>query len=98
MFSTLQTGFFRLLLQVIACTEPVWEGEFREEDVAALYLAADAALVSTVFDGLNLFPYEFTASQRPDDPASLIISEFMGCSRSLSGAIRVNPWYALFCS
>ena len=64
--------------------------------MAALYLAADAALVSTVFDGLNLFPYEFTASQRPDDPAALVISEFMGCSRSLSGAIRVNPWSASF--
>ena len=24
--------------------------------------------------------------------AALILSEFMGCYRSLSGALRVNPW------
>mmetsp|Transcript_19949 Transcript_19949/g.32453 ORF Transcript_19949/g.32453 Transcript_19949/m.32453 type:complete len:967 (+) Transcript_19949:149-3049(+) len=58
----------------------------------AYYRAADAALVSTFWDGLNLVPYEFTASQDPERPGVLILSEFMGCSRSLSGALMVNPW------
>ncbi len=62
------------------------------EEIVALYSAADAALISTFWDGLNLIPYEFTASQPAETPGVLILSEFMGCTRSLSGAIRVNPW------
>jgi len=62
------------------------------EETVAIYRCADAALISTFWDGLNLVPYEFTASQDPERPGVLIISEFMGCSRSLSGALMVNPW------
>ena len=29
---------------------------------------------------------------RSGKTSSLIISEFVGCSPSMSGAIRVNPW------
>jgi trehalose-6-phosphate synthase len=62
-----------------------------------LYSAADVAIISTFFDGLNLIPFECTASQGPHGstsrgPAMLVISEFMGCSRSLNGVLRVNPW------
>lgn len=31
-------------------------------------------------------------ADRSDKTSSLIISEFVGCSPSMSGAIRVNPW------
>lgn len=31
-------------------------------------------------------------SQKEDHPGALIVSEFMGCSRSLSGVLRVNPF------
>eukprot|EP00475_Leptophrys_vorax_P020534 TRINITY_DN28121_c0_g1_i1.p1 TRINITY_DN28121_c0_g1~~TRINITY_DN28121_c0_g1_i1.p1 ORF type:complete len:914 (-),score=227.25 TRINITY_DN28121_c0_g1_i1:77-2797(-) len=62
------------------------------EELVALYQSADVGLFSTFWDGLNVCPYEFTASQDNESPASLIISEFMGCSRSLSGAASVNPW------
>jgi trehalose-6-phosphate synthase len=48
--------------------------------------------MSTFWDGLNLAPYEYTASQDSKDPGALVLSEFMGCTRSLSGVIRVNPW------
>lgn len=58
----------------------------------ALHVASHAAVISTFWDGLNLAPYEFTASQNSDDPGALVLSEFMGCSRSLSGVLRVNPW------
>jgi len=57
----------------------------------ALYRACSVGLISTFWDGLNVGPYEFRAAQ-DDSPGSLIISEFMGCSRSLSGVQRVNPW------
>jgi trehalose 6-phosphate synthase/phosphatase len=59
----------------------------------ALNIASELAVVSLFWDGLNLFPYEYTACQDEKDPGSLIISKFMGCSRSLSGLIRVNPWH-----
>lgn len=62
------------------------------KDVVALFAASDVALVSTFWDGLNLMPYEYTAAQPADNPGALIISEFMGCSRSLNGVLRVNPW------
>jgi len=62
------------------------------EEQVAWYRASHVAVVSTFWDGLNLMPYEWTASQDSSDPGALIISEFMGCSRSLNGVLRVNPW------
>jgi len=62
------------------------------EQLVAYYRCAQVAIISTFWDGLNLIPYEYTASQRRESPGALIISEFMGCSRSLSGVVRVNPW------
>mmetsp|Transcript_14574 Transcript_14574/g.22116 ORF Transcript_14574/g.22116 Transcript_14574/m.22116 type:complete len:903 (+) Transcript_14574:85-2793(+) len=66
--------------------------ELGVNEAVAIYCSADAALISTFWDGLNLAPYEFTASQKVERPGVLILSEFMGCARSLSGALRVNPW------
>ncbi len=34
----------------------------------------------------------FIMCQEDNKQAAMIISEFTGCSRSLSGAFRVNPW------
>ena len=62
------------------------------EEQVAWYRASHVAVVSTFWDGLNLMPYEYTACQDVADPGALIISEFMGCSRSLNGVLRVNPW------
>ncbi|CAI9266202.1 unnamed protein product [Lactuca saligna] len=57
-----------------------------------------------VRDGMNLTPYEYIVCRQgvsgsDPDPDSgglkksmLVVSEFIGCSPSLSGAIRVNPW------
>lgn len=61
-------------------------------ELVAYYRSAHVGLISTFWDGLNLIPYEFTACQDEQNPAALIVSEFMGCSRSLSGVLRVNPW------
>jgi len=73
----------------------------------ALMSVADCAVVTATRDGMNLLPYEYiTCRQGPVDVAkgtgelhlpaprrsSLIMSEFVGCSSSLSGAFRVNPW------
>ncbi|XP_062193565.1 probable alpha,alpha-trehalose-phosphate synthase [UDP-forming] 9 [Phragmites australis] len=73
---------------------------------AAYYAAADCCVVSAVRDGLNRIPYFYTvcreegpaaaAAENGDSAAqrtsAVVVSEFVGCSPSLSGAIRVNPW------
>lgn len=57
----------------------------------ALYSVCDALLLTPIRDGLNLIPYEYIVST-PQGKGQLILSEFTGCSRALSSAVRVNPW------
>jgi trehalose 6-phosphate synthase/phosphatase len=61
-------------------------------DAVAYFNASDVCIVSQFWDGLNLLPFEYTVSQNESNPGALIISEFMGCSRTLNGVLRVNPW------
>ncbi|CAH9108269.1 unnamed protein product [Cuscuta europaea] len=67
----------------------------------AYYAVAECCIVNAVRDGMNLVPYKYIVcrqgssgiksdSARPT--STLVVSEFIGCSPSLSGAIRVNPW------
>ncbi|CAI9278796.1 unnamed protein product [Lactuca saligna] len=72
----------------------------------AYYVTAECCLVTAVRDGMNLIPYEYIISRQgtnnldkvlglePSTPkkSMLVVSEFIGCSPSLSGAVRVNPW------
>mmetsp|Transcript_34490 Transcript_34490/g.97716 ORF Transcript_34490/g.97716 Transcript_34490/m.97716 type:complete len:872 (+) Transcript_34490:312-2927(+) len=66
----------------------------------AYYSIADVVVVTALRDGMNLVPYEYIVSRQGPDGAvapekrhsMLVVSEFVGCSPSLSGAIRVNPW------
>ncbi|KAL5544241.1 hypothetical protein UlMin_008025 [Ulmus minor] len=72
----------------------------------AYYYLAECCIVNAVRDGMNLIPYKYTVSRQgspkldealkasSDSPRTsmLVVSEFIGCSPSLSGAIRVNPW------
>ncbi|MCO5604017.1 hypothetical protein L7F22_058174 [Adiantum nelumboides] len=72
----------------------------------AFYTVAECCIVTAVRDGMNLIPYEyivgrqgcekldarFASVNEPPKKSLLVISEFIGCSPSLSGAIRVNPW------
>ncbi|OWM73332.1 probable alpha,alpha-trehalose-phosphate synthase [UDP-forming] 7 [Punica granatum] len=70
----------------------------------AYYSIAECVVVTAVRDGMNLTPYEYIAcrqglsdseahlSNSGPKKSMLVISEFIGCSPSLSGAIRVNPW------
>lgn len=68
---------------------------------AAFYAIAECCIVNAVRDGMNLVPYKYTVCRQgslalDSDPwqrrSVIIVSEFIGCSPSLSGAIRVNPW------
>ncbi|KAF5443182.1 hypothetical protein F2P56_035763 [Juglans regia] len=73
---------------------------------SAYYAVAECCIVSAVRDGMNLVPYKYIVCRqgtpymdeamgiKSDSPRTsmLVVSEFIGCSPSLSGAIRVNPW------
>ncbi|CAM8998176.1 unnamed protein product [Rhodiola kirilowii] len=69
---------------------------------AAYYTIAECVVVNAVRDGMNLTPYEYivcrqgtnqsTSESSGPKKSMIVVSEFIGCSPSLSGAIRVNPW------
>lgn len=73
---------------------------------SAYYAMAECCIVNAVRDGMNLVPYKYIICRngsphideakgvKQDSPRTsmLVVSEFIGCSPSLSGAIRVNPW------
>ncbi|XP_047321709.1 probable alpha,alpha-trehalose-phosphate synthase [UDP-forming] 10 [Impatiens glandulifera] len=63
----------------------------------AYYAVAECCIVNAVRDGMNLVPYKYIVCRQGmmDDKrrtSMIVVSEFVGCSPSLSGAIRVNPW------
>jgi trehalose 6-phosphate synthase/phosphatase len=74
----------------------------------AYYHIAECCIVTAVRDGMNLIPYEYIVCRQSTPEldhmqglsndakcpkrSMLIVSEFIGCSPSLSGAVRVNPW------
>ena len=60
------------------------------EEMAAMYLAADVMLVTSLRDGMNLVAKEFVAAC-VDDRGALVLSEFTGAADELSGALLVNP-------
>ncbi|XP_009788844.1 putative alpha,alpha-trehalose-phosphate synthase [UDP-forming] 11 [Nicotiana tabacum] len=82
-------------------------GPVSTQDKIAHYAISECVVVNAVRDGMNLVPYEYTVSRQSSDnldkalgidssaasrKSVIIVSEFIGCSPSLSGAIRVNPW------
>jgi trehalose 6-phosphate synthase/phosphatase len=62
-----------------------------EEEVAALYRAADVMLVTPLRDGMNLVAKEFVAT-RTDRDGVLVLSEFAGAASELGEALQVNPY------
>ncbi len=58
--------------------------------MAALYLAADVMLVTSLRDGMNLVAKEYVAC-RNDESGALVLSEFTGAADELVGALLVNP-------
>ncbi|CAM6101672.1 unnamed protein product [Calypogeia fissa] len=82
------------------------ERNTRMAERIAYYTIAECCVVTAVRDGMNLIPYEYIVCRQGSSPgletgsgtteipkkSMLVISEFIGCSPSLSGAIRVNPW------
>ncbi|QOZ78744.1 trehalose-6-phosphate synthase [Bradyrhizobium sp. CCBAU 53351] len=64
---------------------------YEPAEVFRLFRAADACVVSSLHDGMNLVAKEFVSS-REDNAGVLILSSFTGASRELSEALIVNPY------
>ncbi|HET6210279.1 MAG TPA: trehalose-6-phosphate synthase [Jatrophihabitans sp.] len=60
------------------------------EEMAALYLAADVMLVTSLRDGMNLVAKEYVAC-RYHETGALVLSEFTGAADELGSAFLVNP-------
>ncbi|KAE9016124.1 putative alpha,alpha-trehalose-phosphate synthase [UDP-forming] 9 [Phytophthora rubi] len=65
--------------------------EFPYKERVALWRVADVQITTVLRDGLNTTPFEYIATHKTS-PGVLIMSEFSGSSRLLSGALTVNPW------
>ncbi|HEY5358686.1 MAG TPA: trehalose-6-phosphate synthase [Streptosporangiaceae bacterium] len=63
---------------------------YPREEMAALFLAADVMLVTSLRDGMNLVAKEYVAC-RSDETGALVLSEFTGAADELNGAFLVNP-------
>jgi trehalose 6-phosphate synthase len=61
------------------------------EEIVPYYRAADACLVTSLHDGMNLVAKEFVAA-RNDESGVLILSIFTGAARELRDALQVNPY------
>jgi trehalose 6-phosphate synthase len=67
------------------------ESHHEPADVYRLYRAADLCYVGSLHDGMNLVAKEFVCA-REDERGVLVLSEFAGASRQLTGAVTVNPY------
>jgi alpha,alpha-trehalose-phosphate synthase [UDP-forming] len=63
---------------------------YPQEEMAALYRAADVMLVTALRDGMNLVAKEYVAA-RHDLGGVLVLSEFAGAADELTQALLVNP-------
>ena len=61
------------------------------EKLCALYEVADACLISSIRDGLNMVSYEYVACQRKRKGV-LIMSQYTGAAKMLPSSVLVNPW------
>ena len=62
-----------------------------------IYRAADACVVTSLHDGMNLVCKEFVAT-RDDEQGVLILSRFAGAARELPEALIVNPYHVEECA
>jgi alpha,alpha-trehalose-phosphate synthase [UDP-forming] len=67
------------------------------EALNELYRAADACLVTSLHDGMNLVCKEFVAA-RNDLQGVLILSRFAGAAREMTQALIVNPYHVEECA
>jgi trehalose 6-phosphate synthase len=65
---------------------------FPREQLTGFYRAARIGFVTPLRDGMNLVAKEYVASQNPENPGVLVLSQFAGAAAELRDAITVNPY------
>lgn len=62
----------------------------------ALWLAADVFLLTSIREGLNLYPLEYLYARKDLEFTGVVVaSEYTACSSLLSGSLKINPYYIL---
>ncbi|HXV67362.1 MAG TPA: trehalose-6-phosphate synthase [Nitrospira sp.] len=69
----------------------LYESRIGFDELVALYRMADLALVSSVYDGMNLVAKEYVAAQ-VGETGVLLVSQMAGAAEGLPGAIVINPY------
>jgi trehalose 6-phosphate synthase len=64
---------------------------YRRDELAGIYRAAQVGLVTPLRDGMNLVAKEFVAAQDPENPGVLVLSRFAGAANQLREALLINP-------
>ena len=73
------------------------ESNFSHAELAALYRHAGLAIISSVYDGMNLVAKEYISSQT-DLTGALLISEFAGAAEEIPGVTIINPYDTETCA
>ena len=60
-------------------------------DILAFYRLANACVVSSLHDGMNIVAKEYVSS-RVDEDGVLLLSQFTGAARELGDALYINPF------
>ncbi|RJQ34274.1 hypothetical protein C4568_02930 [Candidatus Parcubacteria bacterium] len=66
---------------------------FSHAELRTLYRLSSMCLITSLHDGMNLVAKEYAAA-RGDESGVLILSQFAGASRSMKGALQINPYSA----
>ena len=64
---------------------------FSRDMLTCFYRAAAVGLVTPLRDGMNLVAKEYVASQNPENPGVLVLSQFAGAAAEMQDALIVNP-------
>ncbi|MCE3224029.1 MAG: otsA2 [Nitrospira sp.] len=67
------------------------EGRIGLDTLAAYYRMADLALVSSVYDGMNLVAKEYVSCQT-EESGVLLVSHLAGAAEELTDALVINPY------
>ena len=65
---------------------------FQRDQLMGFFRVAAVCLVTPLRDGMNLVAKEFVASQDPNEPGALVLSQFAGAANELTSAVIVNPY------
>ena len=66
-----------------------------QDERCALFLKANVLIITSMRDGVSLLPFEFISMKKKQGSfhkSSIIMSEFSGVAKSMSGVNLINPY------